>query len=258
MHEFLRDYINEIKSFIDVWFSPTVQINQHQNKKLNHILDKAIQRYKDIDAPDDLSKQNKQSLFKSQIASYIKLYQFVSQIINYGDNEHEMRYIYLQSLLQVLPKGTLETKVDLSKFVALKYYRLEQLSQGSIQLKNGENKPLKRATDVGTGGIKITEELFKLVNALNEEFATEFTVEDQLFFDSIEQFANENVDIQQAVKNNSLPSFMEYFKETLFDDIITKLFDSYENSVKKIYEDDKIRTKVAKRLGEQIYQNIKK
>lgn len=249
---------NEIKSFIDVWFSPTVQINQHQNKKLNHILDKAIQRYKDIDAPDDLSKQNKQSLFKSQIASYIKLYQFVSQIINYGDNEHEMRYIYLQSLLQVLPKGTLETKVDLSKFVALKYYRLEQLSQGSIQLKNGENKPLKGATDVGTGGIKITEELFKLVNALNEEFATEFTVEDQLFFDSIEQFANENVDIQQAVKNNSLPSFMEYFKETLFDDIITKLFDSYENSVKKIYEDDKIRTKVAKRLGEQIYQNIKK
>lgn len=249
---------SELDDFIKIWFSQSLQLTQNHNGKLNAILDKAVERYKNITANDALSKQNKQALFKSQAMSYLKLYQFVSQIISYSDSEHETRYLYLQCLLAKLPKGTLEGKIDLSKLVVLKYYRLEQVSNGEIQLKEGKANPLKGSTDVGTGKPNITEELFKLIDELNTEFSTEFTIEDQLFFESVENFAKDNDDIQNAVQNNSLSSFLDYFKDSLFDDIITQMFDSYQESISKIFNDNHIRQKVAKHLGEQIYQKIRK
>lgn len=248
---------DEIMEFAEIWFAQGLKLNKNENARLNAVVDKAVERYKNLTANDESQKESKQLLFKSQIASYIKLYQFVSQIITYGDTEHEIRYLYLQSLLAKLPKGSLETKIDLSKLVVLKYYRLQQIVEGSIDLKNGEASPLKGSTDVGTGKPNMTEELHKLINELNDAFSTEFTIEDQLFFDSVEEFAQESEEIQNAVKYNSLSVFLEYFKDSLLEEVVLKMFDKYQESATKILNDEQVKKKVAKHLGEQIYEKVK-
>ncbi|MFH4155706.1 hypothetical protein WAJ10_22435, partial [Acinetobacter baumannii] len=73
---------------------------------MNSIIDRAVDKYKKIHPDDLVHQQEQQKLFKSQLQSYLNLYLFVSQIMDFTDSEHEQRYAYLKALLQKLPKGS--------------------------------------------------------------------------------------------------------------------------------------------------------
>ena len=153
------------------------------------------------------------------------------------------------------PRGKQSEKLDLSKMAILQYYRLQQIGEGSIKLNEGEAEPQKGSTDVGTGQVSLTEELDKLIKELNEAFTTEFTLADQLFFESVEKFARENPDIVDAANNNPLSSFMDYFN-TRIDDLLVGLFEQFGESVAKVLNNPQIKHKVCRRLAKQIYENV--
>ena len=236
----------DIDDFAEVWFSGCTTPTNGEHKKLNGIVDRAIEKYKHL-SDDPEHNEEQQKLFKSQLQSYLNLYLFVSQIVPYADSLHEKRYIYLKALMTKLPRGTQNSKLDLSKVAILQYYRLQQIGEGSINLNDGEANPLKGSTDVGTGQVGLTEELDKLIKELNEAFTTEFTLADQLFFVSIEKFARENPDIISAVHNNPLSSFMDYFS-TRIDDLMVNLFEQFGGSVTKVLNSPAIKAKVSKRF----------
>ena len=245
---------NDIDEFAGVWFGGGTTPTHSEHKKLNAIIDKAIEKYLHIsDEPEHNEEQQK--LFKSQLQSYLNLYLFVSQILPYADSIHEKRYVYLKALMMKLPRGKQSEKLDLSKMAILQYYRLQQIGEGSIKLNEGEAEPQKGSTDVGTGQVSLTEELDKLIKELNETFTTEFTLADQLFFESIEKFARENPDIVDAANNNPLPSFMNYFN-TQVDDLLIGLFEQFGESVSKVLNNPQIKNKVCRRLAKQIYDNV--
>lgn len=171
--------------------------------------------------------------------------------------EHEQRYAYLKALLQKLPKGSKENEVDLSKIVELQFYRLQKLSENSIDLGHGEANALKGSTDVGTGQAESTDTVSHLIDELNEAFGTDFTVADQLFFDQVEQAAIENEEIVQAVNANSLDSFTEYLSGKLIDLFLTRLAGN-EEVCNKVMSTEELRKKVAKRLAKHIYTRTKK
>jgi len=247
---------SDIDEFADVWFSNRTTPTNGEHKKLNAIIDKAVDRYLDLSGSIE-HKEEQQKLFKSQLQSYLNLYLFVSQILPYADSIHEKRYVYLKSLMMKLPKGSQAEKLDLSKMTILQYYRLQQISQGSIHLGNGEASPLKGSTDVGTGQVSLTDELDKLIQELNDSFTTEFTLADLLFFESIEKFAQENPDIVNAANNNPLSSFMDYFN-TKLDDLLINLFEKFGESVSKILNNPQVKARVSRRLAKVIYQSIRK
>lgn len=245
---------NDINDFADVWFNGRTTPTNSEHKKLNAIIDKAVEKYLKL-SDDPAHNEEQQKLFKSQLQSYLNLYLFVSQILPYADSLHEKRYIYLKSLMMKLPRGTQSEKLDLSKMAILQYYRLQQISQGSINLNDGEANPLKGSTDVGTGKVSLSEELDKLIKELNESFTTEFTIADLLFFESVERFAQENPDIITAANNNPLASFIEYFN-TRIDDLLVTLFDKFGESVTKVLNNPHIKKKISRRLAKLIYKNV--
>ena len=245
---------SDIDEFANIWFSGRTTPTNNEHKKLNAIIDKAIEKYKHI-SDDPEHNEEQQKLFKSQLQSYLNLYLFVSQILPYADSIHEKRYVYLKALMMKLPRGKQSEKLDLSKMAILQYYRLQQIGEGSIKLNEGEVEPQKGSTDVGTGQVSLTEELDKLIKELNEAFTTEFTLADQLFFESVEKFARENPDIVDAANNNPLSSFMDYFN-TRIDDLLVGLFEQFGESVSKVLNNPQIKNKVCRRLAKQIYENI--
>lgn len=245
---------SDIDEFANIWFSGRTTPTNNEHKRLNAIVDKAIEKYQHIS--DDLEhNEEQQKLFKSQLQSYLNLYLFVSQILPYADSIHEKRYVYLKALMMKLPRGKQSEKLDLSKMAILQYYRLQQIGEGSIKLNEGEAEPQKGSTDVGTGQVSLTEELDKLIKELNEAFTTEFTLADQLFFESVEKFARENPDIVDAANNNPLSSFMDYFN-TRIDDLLVGLFEQFGESVAKVLNNPQIKHKVCRRLAKQIYENV--
>ena len=245
---------SDIDEFANIWFSGRTTPTNNEHKRLNAIIDKAIEKYQHI-SDDPEHNEEQQKLFKSQLQSYLNLYLFVSQILPYADSIHEKRYVYLKALMMKLPRGKQSEKLDLSKMAILQYYRLQQIGEGSIKLNEGEAEPQKGSTDVGTGQVSLTEELDKLIKELNEAFTTEFTLADQLFFESVEKFARENPDIVDAANNNPLSSFMDYFN-TRIDDLLVGLFEQFGESVAKVLNDSQIKHKVCRRLAKQIYENV--
>lgn len=245
---------SDIDEFANIWFSGRTTPTNSEHKRLNAIIDKAIEKYQHI-SDDPEHNEEQQKLFKSQLQSYLNLYLFVSQILPYADSIHEKRYVYLKALMMKLPRGKQSEKLDLSKMAILQYYRLQQIGEGSIKLNEGEAEPQKGSTDVGTGQVSLTEELDKLIKELNEAFTTEFTLADQLFFESIEKFARENPDIVDAANNNPLSSFMDYFN-TRIDDLLVGLFEQFGESVAKVLNNPQIKHKVCRRLAKQIYENV--
>lgn len=245
---------SDIDEFANIWFSGRTTPTNNEHKRLNAIIDKAIEKYQHI-SDDPEHNEEQQKLFKSQLQSYLNLYLFVSQILPYADSIHEKRYIYLKALMMKLPRGKQSEKLDLSKMAILQYYRLQQIGEGSIKLNEGEAEPQKGSTDVGTGQVSLTEELDKLIKELNEAFTTEFTLADQLFFESVEKFARENPDIVDAANNNPLSSFMDYFN-TRIDDLLVGLFEQFGESVAKVLNNPQIKHKVCRRLAKQIYENV--
>ena len=71
--------------------------------------------------------------------------------------------------------------------VTLAYYRLTRTHEGSLSLPSGESATVSGPTDVGTGRTKEDDRvrLSEIVDVLNQRFSTEFSKEDQLYFDQI-------------------------------------------------------------------------
>ena len=248
---------NDINEFANIWFKDRSRLTGQEHRQLNSIIDRAVEKYKAIHIDDPIHQQEQQKLFKSQLQSYLNLYLFVSQILDFTDSEHEKRYAYLKVLLQKLPKGTKEIEIDLSKIVVLQFYRLQKLSEQGIDLGNGEANELKGSTDVGTGRADSTENLSHLVSELNEAFGTDFTVADQLFFDQIEEAALSDESIKDAVKANSLESFTEFLSTKLLDLFLERLSGN-EEVCNKVMSNLELKKRVVKRLAKQIYERVKR
>ena len=84
--------------------------------------------------------------------------------------------------------------------MALKFYRLQKISEGTIKLQAGEAVPAKGPTTVGIGKSKnATVELSRLIDLLNEQLRHRtFTQADELFFMQLREEAMFPSSVQSA------------------------------------------------------------
>ncbi len=240
----------EVNEFVNVWYSKRKDPTAGDHKRMNGILDQAVERYKDL-------KDEDQELFKKQLTSFRNLYAFLSQVIPYQDSDLEKQYTYLRFLLSKLPKRQGE-QYKLDGEVSLKYYRLEKISEGSITLEEGEADPLQGPTEVGSGSAKDERVILSmLVDKLNERFGTDFTKADELFFDQVVETATANEKLKEAAKANTLENFSYVFDkmlETLFIDRM----EGNEEIFTKLMNDNQFRQLAATHLVKRVYQDINK
>lgn len=240
----------EINAFCNIWFRKRRNSTPGEHKQLNGILDKAVERYSEL-------TEEKQDDFKGLLVSFRNLYAFLSQIIPYQDSELEKLYTYGRFLLRKLPRGREGKNYHVEDEVALKFYRLEKISEGAIDLSQGEADPLKGPTEVGTGRAEDTEvALSTLIDKLNERFGTEFTPADQLFFDQVAEAAVEDETIREAAKVNTLENFNLVF-ERLLEGLFIDRMDGNEEIFDRIMNDDTFRDLAAGHLVREVYERIR-
>ncbi|MCP2040056.1 type I restriction enzyme R subunit [Neisseria sp. HSC-16F19] len=238
----------EVSAWCEIWFRNRANPTGGEHKKLNALLDAAVERYKAL-------PEAEQNLFKGQLASFRNLYGFVSQIIPYQDSEHEKLYSYARFLLSKLPYTTDSRQVVVDDDVELKYYRLQKISEGKIDLKLGEPEALYGATAVGTGQAEENVRLSTLVDKLNERFGTEFTAADQLFFDQVRETAVANEELRQAGMANSMENFAPVFNSML-DNLFIDRMNGNESIFNRLMSDDVFKAVVASHLMHTVYQQI--
>lgn len=239
----------EVNEWCEIWFRNRLNPTGGEHKKLNSILDLAIERYKKLVEED-------QNLFKGQLISFRNLYGFISQIVPYQDSDHEKLYTYTRFLLTKLPYPPDNRKVLVDDEVELKYYRLQKISEGGINLKVGEPEELYGPTEVGTGQADEEVQLSTLVQKLNERFGTEFTPADQLFFDQVRETAVVNEQLRQAAMANTIENFKPVFNKQL-ENLFAERMDGNEQIFVKLMNDDAFREIAASHLMQAVYAQVR-
>jgi type I restriction enzyme, R subunit len=239
----------EVNAWCEIWFRNRLNPTGGEHKKLNGLLDLAVERFKKLGEED-------QSLVKSQLVSFRNLYAFVSQVVPYQDSDHEKLYTYARFLLTKLPRTTDNRTVQVDDDVELKYYRLQKISEGAIDLKVGEPEALYGPTEVGTGQADEDVQLSTLVGKLNERFGTEFTPADQLFFDQVRETAVANEQLRQAVMANSIENFEPVFNKQL-ENLLVERMDGNEEIFVRLMNDDAFRNVAAGYLMRAVYRQVK-
>lgn len=113
---------------------------------------------------------NALDLFKQDLGAFIRLYIFLSQILDYGNTDYEKRFIFYKRLLPLLDFGRERDQVDLSK-ISLTYHNLRKVGKQPIHLEHGEALKLAPMNAVGSGAVHdkqkaMMDEIIKSVNGL--------------------------------------------------------------------------------------------
>lgn len=153
-------------------------------------------------------EKSKLLIFKKDLGSFVRFYEFMSQIVDYDDKDLERLSLFARHLRPLLREQRIEDdKIDLSN-VEMSHYRISKLYQQSLQLqKNAEDGKINPSNDIGTAKPKHKKEEFlsNILKRLNELFITDnltdkdlinyaFTVRDKL---------SENQAVMAQIMNNS-------------------------------------------------------
>ncbi len=241
---------DDINAFAEVWYRGKRDHSATEHRLMNAVLDAVVQRFGE-------REEQQQDEFRGQLTAFRNLYAFLSQIIPYQDSELEKLYAFVRNLIAKLPPPGDGQAFALDDEVALRFFRLQQMTEGSIDLGYGEAAPLKGPTDVGTGGF--SEEavaLSTLVSKLNERFGTNFTEADQFFFDQIRASAEEDDKIVEAAKANNLANFSSYL-ERMLDELFIDRMEGNEEIFSRVMTDKEFRSAAHEHLALEIFRRVR-
>lgn len=243
-------WANEVEEFAKVFFRPKQFQSQTDHAAMHRILNGPVERFEAL-------SEEKQEQFRSNLVAFRNLYSFMSQVIPFQDADLEKLYAFIRLLIPRLPKRGIGPTVVIEDEVALRYYRLQQTSEGSIALSAGERGSLPAPTAVGTGQDRHEQvELSRLIDVINDRFGTDFKPADQLFFEQLKEESASDTSIQQAAKANSLENFGYVFDKALEDKFIDRM-DQNQEIFTRYMNDKDFQQLVSEWLRKQVYDQVR-
>ncbi len=241
----------EIQAFANVYFDPATKLNNPKHQRLLYAYtDPAVDRFREI------PEEEKRDEFKKGLRTWTNLYAFLSQIMPFIDVEFEKFYAYAKLLQTRLPKRELSEALHLDDEVALEYYRLEKIKEGSIDLIKGEIGELSGTSDAGLTKDKEDEALLsEIINFINDRFGTEFDEADKLFFDQIEAELMEDETLQTQARVNQIDTFKFAFNDKFIDKLIGRM-DQNKDIFEKILEDQVFGDFVKEFMMKKVYKRM--
>ncbi|GAA2079231.1 type I restriction endonuclease subunit R [Aeromicrobium tamlense] len=201
-------------------------------------------------ASSDKAKVDDLELFRKDVGSFVRLYDFLSQIVNYEDVELEKRSLFLRLLRPRLVRAEGAEIIDLST-VELTHIKQARAADQSLDLASGDVIALKPASATGSGqsrdpNLVLFNEILSRINALFEGedwdinhtsswvegvmtvLVENATVTTQAASNSSQQFIA-SPDLNDAVTGAVLTSNTETNAETASHNTLADMFFTNEN-----------------------------
>lgn len=123
-------------------------------------------------------------LFRHDLGGYIRAYEFLGQMFDYGNTDYEKLYLFAKLLLPLLKYGRERDGVDLSA-LRLTHHKMRDLGQRRLNLDGGAPAPpLLPLTEAGSGQVQERHKLrlAEIVRAINDLFEGEVTEGDAVSY----------------------------------------------------------------------------
>jgi type I restriction enzyme, R subunit len=217
--------VSEVDAFAAVWFDPKAT-----QDKLHSLLVPAVDRYEAVG-------QDEKQQFRSQLGDYVRLYAFLSQVVTFTDADLEKLYVYGRILLRKLPVKRDQLPVEIQQNIDVDSYRVQQTSSGKINLDRGikELEPITGGNIFQPPPAEI-EALSLILKALNDRFGTEFTEDDKVFIQQLEEKLAGDPALEASVKVN-VPENARLTFDHVANDKIQEMIDSNFKFYKQVTDD---------------------
>ncbi|AGA85468.1 type I restriction endonuclease subunit R [Stutzerimonas stutzeri] len=203
-------------------------------KKAEHALKEAGEQVDQLD------------LFRKNLQSFVRLYEFLSQIVPYEDRELEQLCVFAKHLHPLLRVDRLQQDdVDVGE-LQLTHYRLSKRAEHQLRLsEEGGEYTLKPGSDVGSGKPHDPEKkrLSEIIDALNDIFGAEVSDEDQLhFLTGIAERISRQEDVMAQVNNHSVDQVMHgLLPKRVIDTVLDAMTDQEKLSLEVLDNETKSR-----------------
>jgi len=174
-------------------------------------------------------------MFKADLVSFTRYYEFMSQIVDYASTDLEKLSLYARHLSPLLrEEAPQEDPIELSS-VELSHYRLSKIRQQDLTLIKEGGEGLQVSTDLGTGKAKSKKEewMSQIIARLNELFVTDgLTDQDVINYAyTIRDKVRENERVMNQIANNSPEqALLGDFSEAL-DDAVMSSSEVHQNQM---------------------------
>ena len=239
---------SEVETFAAAFFNPKVKTQG----ALHGVLKPAFDRYDDLE-------DEEQQLFRKDLTSFIRLYEFLSQIIPYADPELEKLFVFGKNLAPRLAEHSRKEALSLDSDVRLTHYRLQKIGEQKLDLEAAEVTKLTGISEVGTGAAPEDErkELREIVGKMNDLFAGDITDAD--FLGAVTTWQGRlmtSEKLADQAKNNSQEQFaMGDFKDA-FMDVVIEAQDSHNNIADQLLKDERILGMMQKMVADMVWKGF--
>lgn len=177
-------------------------------------------------------------LFKKDLGTYVRFYEFISQIVDYDDKELEKLSLYARQLGPLLREANVdEDEIDLGD-VALSHYRLSKIKQQNLQLAADSAEGLEPGSGLGTGTARDTEEDFlsQIIERLNEIFAGDGLTDDDMvsYARTITAKVREDQKVVTQIANNTREQAMLGDFPKALEDAILNSGEAHQKQMMKL------------------------
>jgi len=157
---------------------------------------------------DAKGRKDALDLFKKDLGTFTRFYEFMSQIVDYDDKDLEKLNLYARHLAPLLREENPDDDTpDLSN-VQLTHYRLQKQLEQDLKLQESEENPtLTPGTEFGSGKArdKKLEALSQIIARMNDLFAAEDLSDADMvsYASTIAAKIQENTGVMDQVRNNT-------------------------------------------------------
>ena len=219
---------SEVDAFAKFYWDPKgKQTHMELQAKLTPPLSRFQVRLKEAKEAKDGEALDALKLLVKDLGTFCRMYEFLSQIVDYGDSDLEKRYVFFKHLIHpmeaALRTETPREQVDLTQ-VKLTHHSIRPQNVDSLELEKSGQGELEPVGDAGTGlGKDRAKELLSaIISSLNSLFEGQLTDDDLVNYAlGVRDKLMENSELAQQAANNSKDQFSQGdIKDAVVDAVI--------------------------------------
>ncbi len=242
---------DDVEAFAKIAFKPVEKAGANDQGLMHKCIDPAVKRF---EAKKDADEKRE---FAGSLQSYVRIYSFLAQLLDFEDTDLEKLHAYAQGLLRKLPRTT-GSGIDLEEDLKLTFYRPKQTFSGDLSLKAGETETVAGiGTDAKPGGRKVVALLSTIVDILNAKFGANLTPEDQLLFDQIEGDMARDPELQAQANSNGLDNFSYPAKERISGAFLDRTEKNQSLYTRYLSEED-FRNVIETIMAQSLYEKLRR
>lgn len=222
---------------------PTVDRYRVRYKEALEVIENGTEKFALKEAYET---KNGLDIFKKDLTTFVRMYAFLSQIVDYGDEELEKLWAFVKHLIPNLKAYVTKEPIDIS-MVELTHYKLHKQQEQHIALK-GEESQLKNGNPGGAVTHDPEKELLSyILSEMNALFEGELSTDDMLNYAKTvtdKMAANQKV-LEQVANNSQEQAMIGGFAESMSDAIIESM-ETHQNLATQLLSEERIANGFAK------------